>query len=257
MILGSVLRVLLVLATLATVARADGDKERAARLFEEARALVKQGQYDAACPVFDSSYQLDPAIGTELNLGDCYEHLNKLEFARKLYDAAAREHPTDKRAKFARERADAIARQIVDEKALAARAEQPPEPLPPPPPPAPVETHRRRSRMYVAVGLGVAGLGALVVAELYARSASSTYDDAFSSGECVRGPSGLAMCSPRGGDELDDSASKSTTSGVLAIAGAGLAVVGVVLVLTAPQDPISVAPVVGAREVGVSITARF
>ena len=59
-----VLRILLALSLLASVARADGDKERAARLFDEARALVKQGHYDAACPVFDASYQLDPAIGT-------------------------------------------------------------------------------------------------------------------------------------------------------------------------------------------------
>ena len=254
-----VLRILLALALLATLARADGDKERAARLFDEARALVKQGHYDAACPVFDASYQLDPAIGTELNLGDCYEHLKKLDLAWKMYDAAAREHPADKRAKFARERADAIGKQLEEDKAVAKRAAEPTEPPPPPPPPpiVPTETHRRRSRVYAGLGLGVVGAAALVVAELYARDATATYNDAFDTGACVHEITGTASCSQAGYAQLADSDSHKTTSGVLAIAGAGLVVTGLIVVLIAPQDPVVVTPLVGTREIGLALTARF
>ena len=250
-----VLRIVLALSLLASVARADGDKERAARLFDEARALVKQGHYDAACPVFDASYQLDPAIGTELNLGDCYEHMQKLDAAWKMYDAAAREHPTDKRARFARERADAIAKQIVDDKALAARAAEPV--APPLAPPAPVETHRRRSRVYAAVGLGLVGAAALVVAELYARDATASFDAAFGSGNCSLDVAGMKICNAVGTDQLATSDSQSTTSGVLAVGGAALVVAGLVVFLTAPQDPIAVAPLFGAREIGLTFSARF
>ena len=247
----------LVLVMSLRIARADTDKEHAARLFEEARALVKQGKYEVACPVFESSYQLDPAIGTELNLADCYEHTNKLEPARKLYDEAAREHPNDKRAKFAQDRADAIGKQLADEAALAKPLEQPAEPPPPPPPPAPTETQRRRSRIYIAIGFGVAGIGALVGAELFAQNADSTRQAAYDSGACSKDLTGATFCSIDGTAQLDSADSTATTSGALAIGGAALAVAGLIVFLTAPQDPVIVTPVVGVREIGVSISARF
>lgn len=62
-------------AMLPTVASAVTPEERAAadQLFNDGRAAVKKGDYAVGCPKLASSQQLDPAIGTLLALGDCYE----------------------------------------------------------------------------------------------------------------------------------------------------------------------------------------
>jgi len=46
-----------------------GQAAEGARLFEEARVLVKEGKFAEACEKFTQSYQLDRAAGTQLNLG--------------------------------------------------------------------------------------------------------------------------------------------------------------------------------------------
>ncbi|HEU4616168.1 MAG TPA: hypothetical protein VFS15_28920, partial [Kofleriaceae bacterium] len=48
------------------------------RLFEEGRALAKQGKYEQACATFSRSLELERAPGTLLNLADCHEHLGHL-----------------------------------------------------------------------------------------------------------------------------------------------------------------------------------
>jgi len=81
-----------------------------AKLFEEGRALAKAGKYREACAKFEKSLELDPAIGTQLNYADCHEKLGQYAEAWRLFDGAADAekitNPT--RAKFARERADAL-----------------------------------------------------------------------------------------------------------------------------------------------------
>lgn len=42
-------------------------------LFVEARRLIEEGDYVAACPKLVQSNELDPQLGTLLNLGKCYE----------------------------------------------------------------------------------------------------------------------------------------------------------------------------------------
>jgi hypothetical protein len=82
-----------------------------ARLFEEGRALVKEGKYAEACEKFAESYQLDRAPGTQLNLGDCAEREGKLRKAWLLFDDAARAYEKGGRAaaaKLARDRAIAL-----------------------------------------------------------------------------------------------------------------------------------------------------
>jgi hypothetical protein len=56
-------------------ARAQGasDKAAAEALFQQGRKLFDAGQYPAACAKFAESQRLDPAPGTLLNLGGCYE----------------------------------------------------------------------------------------------------------------------------------------------------------------------------------------
>jgi hypothetical protein len=86
----------------------------ASRLFEEGRTLAKAGQYADACDRFKRSFDLDHGVGTELNLGDCHEHLGHLAEAwRMFHDAAAQfDKSHDDRAKFAHDRASALSAKI-------------------------------------------------------------------------------------------------------------------------------------------------
>ncbi|HUJ61045.1 MAG TPA: hypothetical protein VLX92_21225 [Kofleriaceae bacterium] len=98
------------LLAVATPASAQPASE-SARLFEEGRALVKDGKYDQALDRFTRSYELGHAPGTELNLADCHEHLGQLAEAWRLFDDAAQQFKTAgdaSRAEFARRRADLL-----------------------------------------------------------------------------------------------------------------------------------------------------
>lgn len=88
--------------------------DRAAALFEEGRTFSQQGDYANACDRFEKSYALDSGAGTELNLGDCHEHLGHLAEAWRRFDDAAKRFETahDDRLKFARERRDAVEKKV-------------------------------------------------------------------------------------------------------------------------------------------------
>ncbi len=58
-----------------------GARVAAQALFEEGRRLMQQQRYDEACAKFKESQRLDPGIGTQFNLGDCYELAGKLASA--------------------------------------------------------------------------------------------------------------------------------------------------------------------------------
>lgn len=77
-------------------------------LFKQARALIKEGKTAQACPLFEKSHVLDPALGTLLNLGDCYETTGRLVQAFLSFNEAAawasRNHEAN-RAEIARGRA--------------------------------------------------------------------------------------------------------------------------------------------------------
>jgi hypothetical protein len=74
---------LLVLAPLDS--RADEKGGEADALFEQARALMVQGDYAAACPKLERSDVLDPGIGTEFNLARCYDLAGKPARAAAMY----------------------------------------------------------------------------------------------------------------------------------------------------------------------------
>jgi len=105
--------VMLALAPVSPVAAQSSAADRAAAqaLFEEARELAEQDDHKRACPKFEESLRLDPAVGTQLNLAACYEKvgrtasawINFLEVAAK-----ATKSGNEKRAAFAKKRADAL-----------------------------------------------------------------------------------------------------------------------------------------------------
>src|SRR5688572_7702878 len=80
-------------------------------LFEQAKALVAQGKVEQACPKFEESQRLDPGVGTQFNLADCYERTGRLASAYTTFmdvAAATRQLGQVDREVVARERASAI-----------------------------------------------------------------------------------------------------------------------------------------------------
>lgn len=80
-------------------------------LFIEARAAMEKGAYEEACPKLEESMRLDPAVGTQLNLGVCYERVGKLASAWAAFlDATsmAKASRQPEREKLARSRAKAL-----------------------------------------------------------------------------------------------------------------------------------------------------
>jgi tetratricopeptide (TPR) repeat protein len=74
-----------VLAIARSAAAQPGNSAAAEQLFAEARELAKADRWAEACPRFEASLRADPALGTELNLATCYEHLGKRARAWTLY----------------------------------------------------------------------------------------------------------------------------------------------------------------------------
>jgi hypothetical protein len=103
----------LVIALLAdaSLARA-GDPATAQVLFTEARRLMHEREFDKACPMLEESQRLDPGVGTQFNLADCYEHEGRTASAWALFlDVAAttKAEGQSAREQAARGRADALA----------------------------------------------------------------------------------------------------------------------------------------------------
>jgi len=68
----------------ATAAQAN-DPVTATMLFNEGRRLAAAHRYPDACPKFEESQRLDPGIGTQFNLADCYEHTQRTASAWALF----------------------------------------------------------------------------------------------------------------------------------------------------------------------------
>jgi hypothetical protein len=98
--------VVLAIALLAPALHAD-DKAQAEALFVEARQLLQQNKVAEATTKLETSYKLDPAVGTLLNLAHCYELLGKTATAWATYTQAAGMATPD-RAVFAQQKAAAL-----------------------------------------------------------------------------------------------------------------------------------------------------
>jgi hypothetical protein len=79
-------------------------------LFEEGRAAVREGRFAAGCGKLAESQRLDPGIGIQLWLADCYENNGQTASAWATFKeaAAASALKHDPRERVARERAAAL-----------------------------------------------------------------------------------------------------------------------------------------------------
>lgn len=68
----------------------EGDIKKAEQLYNDALALTDAGNFAAACPKYAESQRLDPALGTQFNLADCWEHTNQLAGAHALFTSVER-----------------------------------------------------------------------------------------------------------------------------------------------------------------------
>lgn len=99
-----------------TIRTHDASIVAAEALFHEGRALLDKGRFDEASERFARSQQLDPAVGTLLNLGECYERLDKTASAWAAYRQAVALAVTkndERRATLARNAATRIEPQLT------------------------------------------------------------------------------------------------------------------------------------------------
>jgi tetratricopeptide (TPR) repeat protein len=120
-------RVILALGALswaAEPARADDAAASAQVLFDQATALKNEERWAEACPKFDASYKLDPALGTLLNLANCYEKLGLVASAWATWDEAFQwaTKNNDDRADYAKTQRDGLAPRLPK---LTIRVENP------------------------------------------------------------------------------------------------------------------------------------
>ncbi len=81
---------LMLAVTQASAAQAQ-DAAGAGVLFTDAKALADAGDYAAACPKFQASLDLDPSLGTRLNLANCLQEVGKYGSAKTQWELAAKE----------------------------------------------------------------------------------------------------------------------------------------------------------------------
>ena len=100
--------------------RAAGDNEGGAAaaesLFQEGRKLMEAKRYGDACPKFAASQKIAPAIGTLLNLADCYEKNGQLASAwARFHEAIALAQRLGRanREQTARERAEKLEGRLI------------------------------------------------------------------------------------------------------------------------------------------------
>ena len=94
----------------------EGGSAAAESLFQEARKLMDAKRFGEACPKLVASHKLAPAVGTLLNLADCYERGGQLASAwARFHEAIALAQRLGRpdREKTARERADRLEARLI------------------------------------------------------------------------------------------------------------------------------------------------
>jgi hypothetical protein len=88
----------------------------AEQLFRDARSLMQEARYEEALAKLQASQELDPGIGTLLNLADCFERLGRTASAWATFTEAAQRAHRDGdlvRGQAADERAKALETKLV------------------------------------------------------------------------------------------------------------------------------------------------
>ncbi len=90
------------------------EQARAQQLFADGRKYLQAKEFALACTAFEQSQVADPAVGTQLNLGLCFEEWGKTASAYRAYLEAERlaTSRNDDRAAGARERVEAITARV-------------------------------------------------------------------------------------------------------------------------------------------------
>jgi len=65
------------------------EKATAEAVFEEGMRLIKRGNFAEACPKFEMSQRVEPAVGTMLYLAECYEKTNRAASSWAMFREAA------------------------------------------------------------------------------------------------------------------------------------------------------------------------
>jgi hypothetical protein len=106
------------------------DRATAQALFDQAKQLAASAKYAEACPKFEESERLDPGIGTQFQLANCYEHAGRIASAWTLFldvASAARGMKQPEREKVARDRAAALEAKIPKLTIAVAGADKSPD----------------------------------------------------------------------------------------------------------------------------------
>ena len=94
----------------------EGGAAAAESLFQEARKLIDAKRFSEACPKLVASHKLAPAVGTLLNLADCYERAGQLASAwARFHEAIALAQRLGRpdREKTAKDRADKLEPRLI------------------------------------------------------------------------------------------------------------------------------------------------
>lgn len=97
---------------IAVAAPSAEQRTAAEALFQQARELIEAKSFAAACEKFAASQELDPGLGTQLHLADCYDLAGKTASAWALFKeaaTAARRTGELDRQRIAEERAENLA----------------------------------------------------------------------------------------------------------------------------------------------------
>jgi serine/threonine-protein kinase len=105
------------------------DQAAADALFREAQGMIAAGRASEACPKFEAAQRLEPTVGTQLNLADCYERVGRTASAFGMFqdsEAAARKAGDKARQQAALARAKALEGKLSRLTILVAPANRPP-----------------------------------------------------------------------------------------------------------------------------------
>jgi tetratricopeptide (TPR) repeat protein len=252
--------------------------QSAEKLAEKAYELHGAGKFAEAIATYLQAYAISNAAAVLFNVATIYDrklHESALaaDYYRRYLGAADVEPDLVQKAN-----SRLAALKQADEEAKAREAAVPPvqapppvapvSSAPPPPPPSPVPTARVadtsagsgwRKAAIVVGGVGVAGLGASVVLAVVAKGKNDDAN-AFCNGAACSNAQGVSLA--------HDAGTFATASTVAFVAGAALAVGGVVVYLAAPSSSTSaastgsyaawgIAPVIVRAGGGLSMQAGF